>query len=169
VKFPASSMNAVTCPDTSPLTAMGKAHRSSITKIDREAKGDVLDPWRLCLDPRRQANHRKDAEQGDQWKKPSEPSWRPHRPPLPGGRQHGSDVKRLILDRLRTFKNYNAVPAAGGGRPGHPSPGRGDLVTRVRAGSARHREPLVLGGHQRSRPASENRRSLGIHRYDLSL
>jgi hypothetical protein len=37
----------------------------------------------------------------------------------------------------------------------------------VRAGSARHREPLVLGGHQRSRPAYNNGRSLGIHRYDL--
>ena len=29
----------------------------------------------------------------------------------------------------------------------------------VRAGSARHREPLVLGGHQRSRSGSKNRRS----------
>src|SRR5829696_3313025 len=37
----------------------------------------------------------------------------------------------------------------------------------VRAGSARHREPLVLGGHQRSRSASKNRRSQCIHRHDL--
>jgi hypothetical protein len=37
----------------------------------------------------------------------------------------------------------------------------------VRAGSARHPEPLVLGGHQRSRSASKNRRSQGVHRHDL--
>ena len=37
----------------------------------------------------------------------------------------------------------------------------------VRAGSARHREPLVIGGRERSRPANQNRRSHGIHRHDL--
>jgi hypothetical protein len=43
-----------------------------------------------------------------------------------------------------------------------PRPGaRGSqlTVTLVRAGSVRHREPLVLGGHQRSRLASKHRRS----------
>jgi hypothetical protein len=37
----------------------------------------------------------------------------------------------------------------------------------VRAGSVRRREPLVLGGHQRSRSASKNRRSQGVRRHDL--
>jgi hypothetical protein len=32
------------------------------------------------------------------------------------------------------------------------------VVTLVRAGSVRHRKPLVLGGHERSRPANQNRR-----------
>ena len=36
-----------------------------------------------------------------------------------------------------------------------------------RAGSVRHREPLVLGGHDRSRPANESRRSHSIYRRDL--
>ena len=37
------------------------------------------------------------------------------------------------------------------------------LVNLVRAGSAWHREPLVPGGHKRSRSANQNRRSRGIH------
>jgi hypothetical protein len=37
----------------------------------------------------------------------------------------------------------------------------------VRAGSAGHRELLVLGGHEWSRRACTVRRSLGIHRPDL--
>jgi hypothetical protein len=37
----------------------------------------------------------------------------------------------------------------------------------VRTGSARHQEPLVLGGHERSCSANKNRRSQGIHRFDL--
>jgi hypothetical protein len=37
----------------------------------------------------------------------------------------------------------------------------------VRAGSARHREPLVLAGRQRSRPAYKNRRLHGMHRSGL--
>jgi hypothetical protein len=41
------------------------------------------------------------------------------------------------------------------------------LLPQVRAESARHWEPLVLGGHERSRRAHKNRRSRGIHRYDL--
>jgi hypothetical protein len=41
------------------------------------------------------------------------------------------------------------------------------VVTLVRAGSVRHRKPLVLGGHERSRPVYQNRRSHSIHRYDL--
>jgi hypothetical protein len=40
-------------------------------------------------------------------------------------------------------------------------------VVLVRAGSARHREPLVLGGHERSVSACEDRRSQTIHRHDL--
>jgi hypothetical protein len=40
-------------------------------------------------------------------------------------------------------------------------------VTLVRAGSAWHREPLVPVGHQRSPPASENRRSQSAHRLNL--
>jgi hypothetical protein len=36
------------------------------------------------------------------------------------------------------------------------------LVTLVRAGSARLREPLVPGGHKRSRPVCHNRRSQGM-------
>jgi general stress protein YciG len=39
--------------------------------------------------------------------------------------------------------------------------------TPVRTGSVRHRKPLVLCGHERSRPASQNRRSQSAHRYDL--
>jgi hypothetical protein len=41
-----------------------------------------------------------------------------------------------------------------------PHPAR-DQSRSVRAGSARHREPLVINGHQRSRPAYRNRRSQG--------
>jgi hypothetical protein len=41
------------------------------------------------------------------------------------------------------------------------------MASMVRAGSARHREPLVLGGHERSPSANQNRRSHGIHRHDL--
>jgi hypothetical protein len=37
----------------------------------------------------------------------------------------------------------------------------------VRTGSARHREPLVLGGHERSASANEHRRSESIHRSNL--
>jgi hypothetical protein len=37
----------------------------------------------------------------------------------------------------------------------------------VRAGSARHQEPLVPGGHERSTSANENRRSQVLHRLDL--
>jgi hypothetical protein len=40
-------------------------------------------------------------------------------------------------------------------------------VVLVRIGSARHREPLVLGGHERSASANQRRRSEAIHRYDL--
>jgi len=40
-------------------------------------------------------------------------------------------------------------------------------VALVRPGSVRHREPLVLPGHERSRSANENRRSQAIHRSDL--
>jgi hypothetical protein len=34
-----------------------------------------------------------------------------------------------------------------------------DVVALVRAGSAQHQKPLVLRGHERSRPACENPRS----------
>jgi hypothetical protein len=37
----------------------------------------------------------------------------------------------------------------------------------VRAGSARHLDPLVLGGHERSRPVNKDHRSHGVHRSDL--
>ena len=37
----------------------------------------------------------------------------------------------------------------------------------VRAGSVRHGKPLVLGGHERSVSANENRSSHGLHRPDL--
>jgi hypothetical protein len=43
------------------------------------------------------------------------------------------------------------------------------VVALVRAGSARHRKPLVLAGRQRSRPAHNNRRSHGLHRSRLGL
>jgi hypothetical protein len=43
------------------------------------------------------------------------------------------------------------------------------VVALVRAGSARHRKPLVHAGHQRSRPAYKNRRSHGLHRSGLGL
>jgi hypothetical protein len=36
------------------------------------------------------------------------------------------------------------------------------VVCLVRTGSASHREPLVVGGHQRSRSAAENRRSRAV-------
>jgi hypothetical protein len=52
-------------------------------------------------------------------------------------------------------------------QPDNASQARGDLVTLVRAGSARHREPLVLGGHERARPVCENHRPQGIHASDL--
>jgi hypothetical protein len=41
------------------------------------------------------------------------------------------------------------------------------LAVLVRAGSARHKEPLVLGGHERSLSANENRRSEAVHRHYL--
>jgi len=37
----------------------------------------------------------------------------------------------------------------------------------VRAGSARHQEPLVLGGHERSTSANQHRRSEAVHHLDL--
>jgi hypothetical protein len=37
----------------------------------------------------------------------------------------------------------------------------------VRTGSARHREPLVASGHERSRPTCKNRRSQGLPAEDL--
>ena len=40
-------------------------------------------------------------------------------------------------------------------------------VALVRAESVRHREATVLGGHERSHPAYENRSSHGLHGYDL--
>jgi hypothetical protein len=41
------------------------------------------------------------------------------------------------------------------------------VVALVRAGSARHRTPLVLAGHQWARPAHKNRRSHGLRRSRL--
>jgi hypothetical protein len=41
------------------------------------------------------------------------------------------------------------------------------VVALVRARSVRRREPLVLGGHERSPSEYENSRSRGLHRYDL--
>jgi hypothetical protein len=52
----------------------------------------------------------------------------------------------------------DGVPRADGTEPARI------VVTLVRAGSARHREPLDLGGHQRSQRTPKNRRSCGIHR-----
>jgi hypothetical protein len=40
-------------------------------------------------------------------------------------------------------------------------------VMLVRAGSARHREPLVLTGHERSASANLHRRSKAAHRHNL--
>jgi hypothetical protein len=40
-------------------------------------------------------------------------------------------------------------------------------MTLVRARSIRHRKPLILGGHERSGPACQNRRSHRLHRHDL--
>ena len=59
------------------------------------------------------------------------------------------------------------LPALGE-RPEGASQARGSTSTLVRAGSAQHRKPLVLGGHERSRSASENRRSRGRHRSNLT-
>ena len=57
--------------------------------------------------------------------------------------------------------------SAGLGRGRSASQARGGISTLVRAGSARHQEPLVLGGHERSRPASSDRRSQAVRPYDL--
>ena len=43
----------------------------------------------------------------------------------------------------------------------------GSQVMLVRAGSARHQEPLVSGGHERSASANPLRRSEAVHRLDL--
>src|SRR4030095_17272465 len=48
-----------------------------------------------------------------------------------------------------------------------PSPTGSKERSTKRAGSARHQEPLVLGGHERSRSASWNSRSQALPRYDL--
>jgi len=61
-----------------------------------------------------------------------------------------------------------APSAAGVRAPEGPEPAE-IVVALVRAGSARHRKPLVLAGHQRSRPAHNNRRSHGLHRSRLGL
>jgi hypothetical protein len=45
--------------------------------------------------------------------------------------------------------------------------GRQVCVPLVRAGSVGHREPLVLGGHERSTSANQHRRSEALHRLDL--
>jgi hypothetical protein len=56
------------------------------------------------------------------------------------------------------------VPAGSGTPPGRTT---GQALGLGRAGSARHREPLVLDGHERARSAYEGRRSQHIHASDL--
>jgi ketosteroid isomerase-like protein len=46
-------------------------------------------------------------------------------------------------------------------------PSSRQLMAPVRAGSARHQEPLVPCGHERSPSVSRDRRSRAVHRYDL--
>jgi hypothetical protein len=81
---------------------------------------------------------------------------------------------------LQALQGRNGQPGtAGRSRPGRGRPSaagvrarRGPepaviVVALVRAGSVQHRKPLVIGGHERSRPANQNRRSHCIHRNDL--
>jgi hypothetical protein len=95
--------------------------------------------------------------------------------PGPRGRQG-----RPAARPSKPSQGRNGQPGtAGRSRPGRGGPSaagvrarRGPepaviVVALVRTGSVRHREPLVLGGHERSRPAYKNRRSHSIHRYDL--
>jgi hypothetical protein len=64
-------------------------------------------------------------------------------------------------------RSHEAALAPFGKQPDGASQAGGDLVALVCAGSARHQEPLVLGGHERSRPARRDRRSQAVHRYNL--
>jgi hypothetical protein len=67
-------------------------------------------------------------------------------------------------DRSRPWSRRTEAPQA----PAHGGTGAGhDRGRLVRAGSARQREPLVLAGRQRSRPADKNRSSHGLHRCGL--
>jgi hypothetical protein len=76
----------------------------------------------------------------------------------------------------RVSDGLRQSPLHGGRRPRVAGLGRersaseargGGISTLVRAGSARHLEPLVLGRHERSRPASSDRRSQAVRPYDL--
>jgi Transposase domain (DUF772) len=76
----------------------------------------------------------------------------------PAWADSGADQARVRLAALASL-------SAGAGWPSrHPA---SSCVALVLAGSVRHRKPLVLGGHKRSRSASQNRRSYSIHRSDL--
>ena len=109
--------------------------------------------------------------------------WDGHEPPqysrtfLTPDREAAKAYQRPTLQALQ---GRNGQPGtAGRSRPGRGRPSaagvrarRGPepaviVVALVRAGSVQHRKPLVIGGHERSRPANQNRRSHSIHRNDL--
>jgi hypothetical protein len=67
--------------------------------------------------------------------------------------------------RLRDSNVYRYQPQQPA--PLAPSRPRRAAAALIRAGSVRHREPLVLDGHERSRSASQEHRSQAVHRYGL--
>jgi hypothetical protein len=83
------------------------------------------------------------------------------RPPSPPGEKRPTGHGRPIPSRSRKTECLRSRPrtdGTGAGRDrGRPGP----------RWVVQHRKPLVLGGHERSRPANQNRRSHSIHRNDL--
>jgi hypothetical protein len=101
----------------------------------------------------------------------------------PASARSGSNSRRARLVRRRHAPRATRLTAASTvptsrtwGCPPSPAaalcPRRFDQVQAarhpVRAGSARHQDPLVLGGQERSRSAIENRRSQVVDRYGLA-
>jgi hypothetical protein len=90
-----------------------------------------------------------EAAKADQRPRPSKPSQSRNGQPETAGRSRPP----VTEDRVPQAHGGNRKPAV-------------IVVALVRAGSAQHQKPLVLGGHERSRPACENPRSQHIHSQD---
>jgi hypothetical protein len=90
------------------------------------------------------------------------PGYRPSWPHATRPAKSPSDPQQDALPLQR--RGHSRIRAPEASATGRESAG---ICGLVRAGSARHRKPLILAGRQRSRPAYKNRRSHGLHRCGL--